>query len=1104
MNSLNNNNHTVLKIYCNRTNTDWLIDTGSCISVSPVKIIDETKRDRTVYAANQTEIRCYGTQELTLDLGLNKLLKFEFVLADIDINIIGSDFLAEHGLCVDIKNKTIFDNENRISSVLAHHSYINNIRPVKNPEIWSLIEKYPSLTKKEPYYPGLKINYLAKFIPKPDAKPQACRPRKLSPHMKIILEEMINDLIDRNLLVPASSEWASAVHLVPKGDPAEKKFRMTGDYARVNSQLESHVYPIPYLTDAVNLLHNKKYFSVIDITDAFFSVPLHMDSRKYTAITTPIGLYQFTVIPQGFKQSAGIWQSFIDDIFRNISYEDPMTKISHKPAIYIYLDDLILASATKKEALYELEAIFKILAAYNLKIAPAKCKFLEEKVKFLGYEISSEGYVPAEDKTIAISKLTLPATLGSLKQAIGQMTFFHKFIEKASEILSPLYELLHGYKKNQKLQKINWGDNKLAKDAFENAKTALINRTVLAFPNLESELILQTDASSSGVGACLKQIQGSKQVPLGFFSKKLQKPDSQLSAYSRELYAVFLATKYFEHMVTGVKVIVETDSMSLIQTFKRKNVCDRSLARETRWLIYICQFDFSFRFIEGKNNHIADLLSRNIYAIADDRHTAIVTSTLRESLITEQNNCTEIGRYKIPTDECIKLQKISGIFCQFIKGRYRPFVPKNLRYDVISRLHNMNHLGCTKTVNLVSERFVWPHLKSDVKNFVKSCEACQTCKITQHNHTSISNFSIRFPERFSVLNIDSLGPLILDQGYRHILVLIDRFTYYTMIIPVTDIQAATLARAIMSHWLTKFGSPQQIICDRSQSFLGHAFSKMLEIMGVTLTPITAFSPWKNGFCERINRGLKVALRASGPYSWFESALTYNLAINATFRDELGCSPNDMVFGSNIRLPVDLLDDKPLQNFLEPHSLPDRVRRALIQTIPKPRIQNQPAKINPTLYKCEFVYVRNMAKKGLQAFYTGPYKILARGEKNFDLQINNKSKAVSINHLKSAHLYNDLVEDEKDEPCIPALPDDTFITDISTNTSTQGTIGIQTTHTETGIDEGLNITTTTEDIPQATVGTNSPEITTQAADIIPETEVRKSSRHRKAPTRYGFT
>ena len=190
MNTLNPAKSTVLRVYCRNTKSNYLVDTGSCVSVSPARDKDkEYNSNYFLYAANHTPIRCYGSRELTLDLGMQKTFTFKFVLADLDINIIGSDFLAEHGLCVDIKNKKLFDNNKKhISPTLVHQPHINNIRPVKNLEVWNLIEKYPSLTKEEPYYPGLKINYLAEIKPKPDARPQACRPRRLSPQMNLILE----------------------------------------------------------------------------------------------------------------------------------------------------------------------------------------------------------------------------------------------------------------------------------------------------------------------------------------------------------------------------------------------------------------------------------------------------------------------------------------------------------------------------------------------------------------------------------------------------------------------------------------------------------------------------------------------------------------------------------------------------------------------------------------------------------------------------------------------------------------------------------------------------------------------------------------------------
>ena len=1000
----------MLKIKCTKSNFTYLIDSGSSCSLIPAsKLEKRNKPDGQLYAANGTEILVYGSRRLTVDLGLDRTYDYIFIVADVQTAIIGSDFLCAFDILVDLKGQRLLNNHSMSKAQVDNNPIIASVHAIKDAEVQALFEKYSNLTSVEPYMPGKKLEFEVEIPLRANAQVQCCRPRRMSPKMMEVLRTKLEQMLRANIIQPSKSAWGSPAHLVEKKDTDE--FRFVGDFVAVNREVIPDNYSIPVLADFVNGLANKTVFSVLDIRDAFHSIPLKPSSRHITALRTVLGSYEYKVLPQGLCLSSSAFQRAVDELMRQVQWTDDKG-IVHRPSVFCYIDDLIISSETRELAINDLEAVLAKLSEYNLKLNPQKCRFLADDVTFLGHNINKDGYKPSECKVQAVLDLKLPATLGELKKTIGKINWFHRFLDQGATILNPLYNMLKGYKKRQRQQRIRWADHTEASQAFENAKSKLAERTLLAFPTAEGQLVLQTDASAIAVGACLKQVQNNKEKALGFFSKKHTLPESKLSAFSQELLAVYKAVKFFHYMIGTSKLILQTDNIAIVHIFRQKNVCERSVLKETRMLLYLNQYNIEVQHIKGVENNIADMLSRNVCSITETRHTAVVTASLRDELIMAQQNCPETKQFADNTaNHSIQLQLVSGLYCQEIKGRYRPYVPAILRKKIMAQLHDLSHFGVVKTTNLISERFLWQGMKKDIKKYVQCCIMCQTCKVTKHNKTQLSNFSVKYPERFAEIVIDTVGPLPLCQGFCHILTMADRFTGMQVLVPLRDLKTENVAREMFLNWVVRFGIPVVVHSDNSKSFLGKAFSRMLQNIGCNFRPTTAYSPYKVGFIEQRNKSLKAAIRAGGPDCWVETMGTYNLAYNSSVREEAGASPFQMCFGTGVRLPTDLLDEAPSLLFTEAASLPDRLRKAMLQTVPRPKRFERKENIDQNLYKCSHVFLYNEAKKNLAPFYTGPYKVAQRGDKNFGIEVDNTVITVSINRLKSAHIYDDSKNNE---------------------------------------------------------------------------------------------
>jgi len=135
-----------------------------------------------------------------------------------------------------------------------------------------------------------------------------------------------------------------------------------------------------------------------------------------TAITTPFGLYEFLYMPFGLRNAAQTFQRFIDEILQDL------------PFCYVYIDDILIASRDEKEHQDYLRQLFTRLDEHGVKVNPAKCILGRTKIKFLGYEVSASSTQPFAEKVEAIKNFPKPITVKQLRQFLGMINFYRRFI----------------------------------------------------------------------------------------------------------------------------------------------------------------------------------------------------------------------------------------------------------------------------------------------------------------------------------------------------------------------------------------------------------------------------------------------------------------------------------------------------------------------------------------------------------------------------------------------------------------------------------------------------------------------------------------------------
>ena len=279
------------------------------------------------------------------------------------------------------------------------------------------------------------------------------------------------------------------------------------------------------------------------------------------------------------------------------------------------------------------------------------------------------------------------------------------------------------------------------------------------------------------------------------------------------------------------------------------------------------------------------------------------------------------------------------IWCDTSTGVPRPFVPATPRQAVFDSLHSLSHPGIRATQRLITARYVWPHINSDVRTWTRSCLQCQRSKVQRHTITPLS--TIATPDaRFNQIHLDFVGPLPPSGVFRYLLTCIDRFTRWPEAIPIADITADTVA-----HAFTRFGVPSTVMTDRGSQFESSLWEKLMQLLGTKRLRTTAYHPISNGLIERFHRQLKASLKAHPtPTNWIDSLPMVLLGIRTALKDDIQCTTAELVYGTTLRLPGEFLDCSQNDNIVDPLSYVAQLKTAMQQL-------NHPRFVHPVQGMC---------------------------------------------------------------------------------------------------------------------------------------------------------
>ena len=1030
----------------NNSEALFLVDTGCEISILPKNLTNGINhyfrpQSKTIQGISNTPIHPLGSVKVILKFGNLKDIEHNFWVTqeNREYGIIGIDFLKTYKLSISLENSKLYQNKtNRVvklytanelpkSVVVTSH----NLKVTDNEFIShfedkckNLLNEFPELTETPDYTRPVKHGHSLEIIVE-NFSPKIVKARRCNGVRRMKVEENFNDLINRGAMSRGTADMcASPITIVPKKD---NSIRVCVDYTILNAHTRPMSYPLPRIDELAEIIpEGTKYFSCLDLKEAYYSLPIKPSSRKYAAIIAHHGVFIPHRTSFGLKNAPMAFQSMMQSILASCS-----------EYTFVYLDDILIFSKSENDHLNHLRKVLQTLHKSGLYLNLQKCVFARNKLDFLGHSVSIDGVDVLENKVAAIKNLPIPTNRKELKRFLGLCNYYNRHIPKLAKVTAPLNEISGGPKSTNR-RPLHLNETQIK--SYNDTLNTLSNAATLAFEDHERPLIVYSDASDNHIGAVLEQEgKNGEKRPLAFFSKKLPVLKTVRSTFFKELRALYLSLKHFQSRVIGRNLIVRTDSLSVAKAIN--NPMGKQSPMEQRYIAAIKEFNPIVTHVSGDENKVADALSRPplvtamyikvpqedsdyIYTSEEDDEDSLSdyqSSESEEEIITPESlNKKEIAKLQSNEPDLIQAAYEHKKDVRFLKpenlavivedDQQRIILPFVLRLSAYELAHSYLHLGKEKSVLATAKDYWWPTLRKDVEYYVQTCSTCQATRTTRHNRPKLGFYPENI-ERFQFVHVDLVGPIEKDSGtFNYILTMRDRSTGFLATAPIVDKKAETVRDAFIQNWCGHYGIPQVVMTDNGREFSNLILTRTFEELGIDHRFTPPYSPQTNGFVERIHNHINVALRAlSDKANWPLHLPLITININNSFMEGSPFTPSQYAFGTCVNISGRVMLNEVNDNEPETSVFDTKIFLHTMSKVSKVHRKHEEKKAyyEPGLFECEQVWLKRKSRKKLSSLYRGPYPVHSFSEHSAIIDKNSKLIKVSIRNIKAYFPREDL-------------------------------------------------------------------------------------------------
>lgn len=769
------------------------------------------------------------------------------------------------------------------------------------------------------------------------------------------IEDQITKLLEKGLIEESMSPFAAPVTLAFKKED-NKRTRLCIDFRELNKILVPEPQPFPRIEDIVVKTRNCKWYTVLDINSAFWSLPVRQKDRYKTAFVTQSGHYQWTRLPFGLKISPAVFQRVLANTIRRCGLQNFCVN---------YIDDILIFSTNFDDHLSHIRKVMSAVNQEGFRLKLSKCEFAQNSVKYLGHILGNNTVRPHHDNLRSIKDFPTPQSKKNIRQFLGKINFYHKYIPDSTRLLEPLHNLLRDN------TPFRWTD--VQNRAFEEIKDYLCKSPVLAIFDPNRPTFLFTDASGLGVGAILKQVQDDEELhPVAYFSKKLSHSQKKRKAIYLECLAIKEAIQYWQHWLIGHKFVVISDHKPL-ENLKIRSRTDEELGD---LVYYLSQYEFVIRYSPGKTNQEADALSRNpvLECFENDEDVLRVVNLVSiEDLRQDQEQNAEefsVIRNTVRKGDLIYKQ---------LRSRQRILVSQDFGLSLIEKIHSSyGHIGPGHMAAKIRPFYYFRRMDALIRDFCKKCDICKRNKTRRCREMGLLSQLGPATKPFEIMSLDTIGGFAGNRSpkkYLHLLV--DHFTRYAFVCSSSTQKTGDFIRLLKP--ILQDHKIKVILADRYPSINSNEFRNFLHRNDVTLIFTAADCPFSNGINERLNQTLvnriRCKIQEDKKRPWSTIADECVEEYNQTMHSVTKFSPSYLLWGEEtsilpkeLETTRDLLEDRILafDNSRKYHNL----NKARVDRVKRDHIFNTN----------DLVYVETgnrLNRNKLDPIRSGPYRILRR-------------------------------------------------------------------------------------------------------------------------------
>jgi len=1038
VNSMPTNHKTVspyLQCKLEGVSVQLLIDTGATISVLTKEVVDRILHNNSkvpMLPINGVQISnavgkkiCKISKQIFCECKIGSAVIFANFVQVENLNekgIIGADILQQYNTQINFSDRTITWEVNEIEHTTTFaktepaettkdqqmfrlQASDNEADGQQNQEFLQLMNKYKNIFSTNP---GKIKNYQCQIKVK-EGEPIYQRPYPIPMAKMARMNEEIQRMLDLGIIEQSTSPWSSPIVGIEKknGD-----VRVCIDARKINQRIIPDRECPMNIDEILIKFEGAQYMSSIDLTAGYWQCTLKPECREVTAFLYRGRNYQYKVLPFGLVNSVAEFQKILDKVLG--------PEILEFAAVYV--DDIHIMSKSFSEHMDHLEQIFKKFSDYNVTINPAKSQFFRLQVLFLGHIISKEGIRMDPDKIRTIQNFQPPKNRKQIQAFLGFINFYRKHIRDLSKLTTILSNLL---KKG-----ITWDWTEQHQEAFEKIKQLFLEDLVIQYPDFNEDFYLSTDASSTAIGAELFQVdKDGKHRTIGFMSRTLKEAERNYYTTELELLAIVCGCKKFRNYIVGHPTKVLTDHKALIFL----NQCQLLNPRLTRWAITLQEFNLEILHIPGKENIGADMLTRYPQSEKDEGGRNVTNITINKLLLHEysrtltnqfkhmgelQRQDTKLNRIinriqSVPIKHFIISKQL--LFSIHHEAEYRLMIPEIMKVQLIQETHwYLGHVGTYKVYQALKPRYQMSNMYNSIKKITKSCELCQKSKVN-NQLTRGPTISILPDTPQHTVSLDLMGPLPKGPlGVKYILALIDIFSKHVRLYAIRKATTDIILKKVLIDYVPKHGPIKQILTDNGTQFRSTKWTKQLQGVGIKAVFTTTYHPESNPV-ERANREIGRMLRTychRRHSSWAKWLETVEYWLNNTTHHSTGFTPNEIITGKKLQLPIDQLLELPgVGKDGETKVIVQLVQRKIKKSATTRNQCKDKGKKFPAYEKGQQILVKehrpsSANDKEIHKFfllYRGPYTIIHVMENN-TVTIQDENEKVITYNMKNVKLY----------------------------------------------------------------------------------------------------